>query len=101
MRWRGSGGLGGNILQPSKLVDVRPAYPEYLTSAGIAGTVEMEALVGTDGTVREVRVISSPHPDLERAATDAVRAWQFTATILNCTPVEVRMHVTAKFVARR
>ena len=96
-----SGGLGGNILQPHKLVDVRPVYPEYLTSAGIAGTVEMEALVGTDGTVREVRVISSPHPDLERAAVDAVKAWEFTTTILNCTPVEVRMHVTANFVARR
>jgi len=95
-----SGGLGGNILQPHKIVDVKPVYPEHLTSAGIAGTVTMETLVGTDGTVREVRVISSPHPDLERAAVDAVRAWQFTTTILNCTPVEVRMHVTANFVAR-
>jgi TonB family protein len=61
----------------------------------------MEALVGTDGTVREVRVLSSPHPDLERAAVDAVKAWEFTTTILNCTPVDVRMHVTANFVARR
>ena len=76
-------------------------YPEHLTSAGIVGTVTMETLVGTDGTVREVRVLSSPHPDLERAAVDAVRAWEFTTTILNCTPVDVRMHVTANFVARR
>lgn len=95
------GGLGGNILQPHKIVDVRPVYPEHLTSAGIVGTVTMETLVGTDGTVREVRVLSSPHPDLERAAVDAVRRWEFTTTILNCTPVEVRMHVTANFVARR
>jgi TonB family protein len=60
----------------------------------------MEALIGTDGTVREVHVISSPHPDLDRAATDAVRQWEFTPTILNCTPIEVRMNVTAAFVAR-
>ncbi len=96
-----SGGLGGNILQPHKIVDVRPVYAEHLTSAGIVGTVTMEALIGTDGTVREVRVLSSPHPDLERAAVDAVKAWEFTTTILNCTPVDVRMHVTANFVARR
>jgi TonB family protein len=96
-----SGGLGGNILQPHKLVDVKPVYPEHLTSAGIVGTVTMDTLVGTDGTVREVRVLSSPHPDLERAAVDAVRRWEFSTTILNCTPVEVRMHVTANFVARR
>jgi TonB family protein len=95
-----SGGVGGNILQPHKLLDVRPVYPEHLTSAGIGGTVTMDTLVGIDGRVRDVRVLSSPHSDLERSAVDAVRAWEFSTTILNCTPVEVRMHVTANFVAR-
>ena len=94
-----TGGMGGNILQPWKIVDVKPAYPAHLTSAGIGGTVTMEALIGTDGTVRDVRVVSSPHPDLDRAAADAVRQWEFTPTILNCTPVEVRMNVAAAFVA--
>jgi TonB family protein len=60
----------------------------------------MEALIGTDGTVRDVRVLSSPHPDLDRAATDAVRQWEFTPTILNCTPVDVRMNITANFVVQ-
>jgi TonB family protein len=95
-----SGGMGGNILQPKKLVDVKPVYPEHLTSARVGGIVTMEALIGTDGTVRDVRVISSPHPDLDRAAADAVRQWEFTPTILNCTPVDVRMNVTANFVVR-
>jgi TonB family protein len=60
----------------------------------------MDALIGADGTVRDVRVLSSPHPDLDRAAVDAVRQWEFTPTILNCTPIDVRMGVTANFVAR-
>lgn len=95
-----TGGLGGQILQPWKLADVKPIYPETASSTGTGGVVTMEALIGTDGTVREVHVISSPHPDLDRAATDAVRQWEFTPTILNCTPIEVRMNVTAAFVAR-
>lgn len=94
-----TGGMGGNILQPWKIVDVKPVYPEHLTSARIGGTVTMEALIGTDGTVRDIRIVSSAHPDLDRAAADAVRQWEFTPTILNCTPVEVRMNISATFEA--
>jgi TonB family protein len=93
-------GAGGNILQPWKIADVRPIYPTAASSAESGGVVTMEALIGTDGTVRDVRVVSSPHPDLDRAAVDAVRQWEFTPTILNCTPIDVRMKVTANFVAR-
>lgn len=95
-----AGGVGGNILQPWKIADVKPVYPEAASSTHTGGVVTMEALIGTDGTVREVRVVSSPHPDLDRAATEAVRQWEFTPTILNCTPIEVRMKVTANFVVR-
>jgi protein TonB len=95
-----TGGMGGNILQPWKIVDVKPVYPEHLTSARVGGTVTMEALIGTDGTVRDIRIVSSPHPDLDRAAADAVRQWEFTPTILNCTPVDVRMNISATFEAR-
>ena len=95
-----AGGVGGNILQPWKIADVKPVYPEPASSTHTGGVVTMEALIGTDGTVREVRVVSSPHPDLDRAATEAVRQWEFTPTILNCTPIEVRMKVTANFVVR-
>jgi TonB family protein len=92
-----SGGLGGNILQPWKIKDVRPIYPESASSARVGGVVTMQALIGTDGIVQEVNVVSSPHPDLDRAAAEAVRQWEFTPTILNCTPIEVRMNVTATF----
>ena len=61
----------------------------------------MEAIIGTDGTVREVRVISSPHPDLDRAAADAVRQWEFTATQLNGQPVDTRISVLVQFEASR
>jgi TonB family protein len=93
--------IGGNIMAPMKLVDVRPTYPDALQAAGIGGVVTMDALIGTDGTVRDVTPISSPHPDLERAAIDAVRQWEFSTTYLNCTPIEVKMNVTVNFVAQQ
>ena len=93
--------VGGNILVPLKQRHVSPAYPEHLKAAGVAGTVKMAAVIGTDGAVRDVQVVESAHPDLDLAAADAVRQWQFTTTLLNCEPVEVNMNVTMNFRTQR
>jgi TonB family protein len=95
-----AGAVGGNILQPTKIFDMRPKYPERLKEAHIGGVVTMDATIGTDGTVREVHVLQSPDPDIERAAVEAVRQWEFSATMLNCTLVDVQMRVTATFVVQ-
>jgi len=91
----GAGAIGGNIMQPTKVVDVKPLYPEGHTP----GVVTLEALIGTDGTIREVHSVSGD-PDLGFAASEAIRQWEFTPTYLNCTPIEVRMGVTARFVGQ-
>jgi TonB family protein len=95
-----SGPIGGNILAPRKLRDVRPVYPDQMKAAKVGGTVTLEALIGTDGIVRDVRDVKGPHPDLEAAAADAVRQWLFSTTLLNCEPIEVRMKVTINFTIR-
>ena len=88
---------GGNILPPLKIVDVRPAYPEALRQSGVAGAVTMQAAIDTTGHVREVRDVRGPHPSLEMSAADAVRAWEFSPTLLNCQAIEVEMRVTVNF----
>jgi TonB family protein len=90
--------IGGNIRPPRKLVDVRPKYPDNLRGTGTDGIVVMNARIGTDGHVREIEVVESPHDDLARAADDAVRQWEFDETLLNCLPQEVMMKVTVKFI---
>jgi len=90
--------VGGNIKTPMKLVNVNPVYPASMRAAGRAGTVPLDALIGTDGSVAFVRVLSSNvHPDLAAAAVDAVRQWKFSPTLLNGKPVEVLMGVTITF----
>src|SRR5262249_28661621 len=89
--------VGGNILAPMKLVDVKPIFPDQLKVAKVGGTVTMDAVIGTDGLVRDVLNVKGPHPDLETAAAEAVRQWEFSTTMLNCDPIEVEMHVTVDF----
>jgi TonB family protein len=91
------GAMGGQILAPLRLTNVNPRYPESLRTAGTGGVVTLDALIGTDGNIQQVRAISSPHPDLEAAAIEAVRQWQYTPTLLNCVPTEVPMKVTLRF----
>jgi len=94
----GAGAIGGNIKAPSKIVDVKPRYPERLSAAKVGGTVVLDVVVGTDGTVSEVSVASGADPELDAAAMEAVRQWEFSTTFLNCTPVEVHLKVHAAFV---
>jgi len=91
--------VGGCIGPPLKLRDVPPVYPPALENSGIDGEVEIEATIGTDGRVTNMRVISSPHPDFERSALDAVGAWEFTPTTLNGRTIETRMKVRVGFGA--
>ena len=90
--------VGGNIRVPTKTLDVKPTYPKSMREAGREGMVPIEAVIGTDGSVASVRVVSAEvHPDFAIAAVDAVRQWKFTPTLLNGAPVEVVMTVKVQF----
>lgn len=87
---------GGNVRAPQKIHHVAPSYPPLARSAGISGIVILEALIAEDGTVRDVKVLRSV-PLLDAPATEAVRQWRFTPTLLNGIPVPVVMTVTVAF----
>jgi TonB family protein len=89
--------VGGRIKPPMKIADVRPRYPDNLRGTGVAGLVTLQARIGPDGTVPDVQVVNTVHPDLAGAAIEAVRQWEFTPTLLNCVPVDVNMRVTLTF----
>src|SRR6185295_14804393 len=91
------GAVGGNLRPPAKLRDVKPLYPQHLQDANIGGLVSLEGRIGTDGSFTDLRVVTSVHPDLDAAALDAVRQWQFDETLLNCVPVEVPMNIAVTF----
>jgi TonB family protein len=71
---------------------VDPVYPD--TDA--QGTVVLHAIIGPDGTVQQLAVISGP-PPLQSAATDAVRQWIYKPYLLNGNPVSVDTTITVNF----
>ena len=88
--------VGGNIKPPTKVRDVRPAYPPSARQARVQGVVILEVTIAADGSVIDARTIRSI-PLLDAAAVDAVRQWQFTPTLLNGVPIPVRHTVTVQF----
>jgi TonB family protein len=90
--------VGGSVRSPRKIEDVRPIYPATMRDAGLTGVVPLEAVIGADGSVSSVRVLSAQvHPDFAIAAVNAVRKWRFSPTLLNGVPIEVMMTVTIRF----
>jgi periplasmic protein TonB len=87
---------GGNIQQPVRVKDVPPVYPQLAQIARIQGVVIIEATIDVNGRVQDARVLRSI-PQLDAAAVDAVRQWQYTPTLLNGMPVPVIITVTVNF----
>jgi TonB family protein len=88
--------VGGAVKPPAQTRRVDPPYPPEALAAGVQGVVIMEATIGADGRVTDVRVLRSI-PLLDQAALAAVRQWEYTPTVLNGTPVPVLMTVTVNF----
>ena len=88
--------VGAGIRTPQLLRRVSPLYPPDAREAGVQGVVILEARIGVDGRVSDVRVLRSI-PMLDQAALDAVRQWQYAPTMLNDLPVPVIMTVTVQF----
>ena len=88
--------VGGNIRTPTKVRDVRPLYPPAAQAAGIQGVVIIEATIDVDGRVGGAKILRSI-PELDEAALEAVRQWEFTTTQLNGVAVPVIMTVTVNF----
>ena len=88
--------IGGGIKAPTKVRDVRPAYPPIAQQARVQGVVIVEALIDADGNVADTRVLRSV-PLLDQAALEAVQQWQYTRTEVNGVATAVVMTVTVSF----
>ena len=64
--------VGGNV-QSAKLVrQPKPVYPPLARQARIQGVVRFTAIIGKDGTIQNLQLMSG-HPLLVQSAQDAVR----------------------------
>jgi protein TonB len=92
--------IGGDVQSAKLIYSPHPAYPRIAISARSEGTVRLEAVIGADGRIRNLRMLSGP-PLLVRAAIDAVQRWKYQPTLLNGTPVEVVTEIAVNFTLSR
>ena len=88
--------VGGNVQQANLIRRITPQYPPLAKSARIQGTVRFTAVIGKDGTIQNLQLITG-HPLLVQAAQDAVKQWLYKPTLLNGEPVEVVTTIDVNF----
>lgn len=88
--------VAGDVMPPRLLEKVPPEYPPEARAAGIEGKVVLEAVIGKDGTVRDIKVLRSI-PQLDGAALRALRQWRYDPATLHGEPVDVFFTVIIEF----
>lgn len=88
--------VGGNVQQAKLLNQPKPVYPPLAKQARIQGTVRFNAIIGRDGAIANLTVVSG-HPLLVPSALEAVRQWKYQPTLLNGEPVEVVTQIDVNF----
>ncbi|HLJ40033.1 MAG TPA: energy transducer TonB [Candidatus Acidoferrales bacterium] len=76
--------------------EVAPIYPAIAVAARVQGTVTLHAVIGPDGSIKELQYISGP-PLLMRAAMNAVKQWKYKPFLLNGQPTEVDTSIPVVF----
>ncbi|MEO7650466.1 MAG: energy transducer TonB, partial [Bryobacteraceae bacterium] len=88
--------VGGNVQAAMTLRAPKPVYPPLAKQARIQGVVRLNAIIGKDGSIQDLKAASG-HPLLVPAALAAVQQWQYKPTLLNGEPVEVVTVIDVNF----
>lgn len=88
--------VGGDVKPPAKVRGAAPVYPAVAKQARAQGVVILEATIGTDGKVKEVKVERSSKL-FDDAAVAAVRTWEYKPTVLDGQPVQVILTIPVNF----
>jgi protein TonB len=88
--------VGGNVQSAKLIRQPKPSYPPLAKQARIQGTVRFNAIIGKDGTIQNLTLVSG-HPLLVPSATEAVKQWVYQPTLLNGEPVEVVTQIDVNF----
>jgi protein TonB len=75
---------------------VKPSYPLLARQMKVQGSVILQAMIGRDGIIQNLRLVSGPHI-LASAAEDAVRQWHFKPHLQDNEPVETQAKITVNF----
>jgi periplasmic protein TonB len=88
--------IGGNVAAANLIYRVEPVYPTLAKISRVQGIVVFQAIIGTDGRIRDLQ-LNEGHPLLIDAAKNSILQWRYRPTLLNGKPVEVSTVITVRF----
>jgi protein TonB len=88
--------VSGGVQSAKLIFGPKPSYPALAKVTHTMGTVRIQAIIGRDGAIRNVQVLSGP-PLLVEAAGQAVKQWRYQPTMLNNQTVEVITEIDVNF----
>ena len=101
------GGTGGGPFRPGSgvepprlLREVKADYTDEARRANIAGEVELEIVVRSNGTVGDIKILRGLPAGLNDRAVQAVRQWRFSPGRMKGVPVDVVVQVGVEFRLR-
>ena len=78
--------------------DMQPPYPSALARAEIEGRTEIRVMIGTDGRVKQVELVSATDPGFfEATKQQALRHWRFVPATRDGVAVESWRTMTVRF----
>jgi protein TonB len=84
-------------IDPAMLISrVEPVYPILAKQTHREGRVELRAIIGTDGTIQSLQVVSGDSLFL-LSAREAVQQWRYKPTYLNGRAVEIDTYITVVY----
>jgi TonB family protein len=92
-----SEGIASGFLIKKKM----PIYPQDAKAAHVSGTVMLQAVIGRDGLIHDLHVISAPSPSLASSALRSVSQWRYRPYQFNGEPVEVETTINVVFSLSR
>jgi periplasmic protein TonB len=92
-------GFGPGVSRPGLVAAPKPPYPRSARAAGFEGKVGLEILVGKQGAVDQVKLLSSSgREDCDQAALSTIRdEWRFAPATFNGTPIDWREKVVVSY----
>jgi TonB family protein len=88
-----------NAAERERLASVDLTYPLLAQHMKVQGSVVLQAVVGADGNIQGLKVLSGPSI-LTAAAQQAVRQWHFKPYLQNGQPVETKATIVVNFSIR-
>jgi TonB family protein len=89
------------VMAGNRTTFVAPVYPEDAKKAKLSGTVVLRAIIGKNGKMQSLQVLSSTNPTFNNSALEAVQHWTYRPYLLNGNPTAVDTTITVNYALNK